>query len=203
MADLGDRTFMSGPAAAITSDFAIHVFALGDDRNIWHCWLKNNNWSSWSSDLGVGTLTSAPSVVISRESIRGGSHHVFALGDDRKMRHSFWNGQKRSGWLKVPGDRTFMSGPAAVIDSEFAIHVFAQGDDGNIWHCWWQDNVFSPSWSYWRSDLGEGTLTSAPSVVISRESIRGKIENICRSKRWSTGLLSKARTKCNVLLGPM
>ena len=169
LADLGSRTFMSGPASAISSDFAIHVFAQGDDRNIWHCWMKNNNWSSWSSDLGVGTLTSAPSAVISPDSSRGDCHHVFALGDDRKMRHSFWNGQKWSGWQADLGSHTFMSGPAAVISSDFAIHVFALGDDRNIWHCWMKNN----NWSSWSSDLGVGTLTSAPSVVISPYSSGG------------------------------
>jgi hypothetical protein len=67
----------------------LHVFAQGDDRNIWHnVWTSGNGWSGWSDDIGAGTFTSAPAAVTHGPDVL----HVFAQGDDRNIWHNVWPG---------------------------------------------------------------------------------------------------------------
>jgi hypothetical protein len=157
---LGLGATPEGPAAITTTGGHLHVFARGDDRNIWHSYFNGSAWNGWRADLGPGTLSSGPAAVATA----GGSHiHVFARGDDRNIWHSFWNGSVWSGWRDDLGKGTLTSGPAVVQAgaSGSHLHVFARGDDRNIWHSFWNGSL----WSGWHADLGKGTLSSGPAAV--------------------------------------
>jgi hypothetical protein len=156
-----DGVSPEGPAAVTSKDGAIHVFARGDDLNIWYSILKGGVWSGWHSDLGAGTLTSGPAAVVSWD----GAIHVFAAGTDRNIWHTYWKGNVWSGWRANADSGTFTSGPTAVVSSDGAIHSFARGDDRNIWHNVWE----LEAWSGWRANLGAGTVTSGPAAVISSD----------------------------------
>src|SRR6185436_190319 len=110
-----------GPAAVVTPDGHVHLFARGDDRNIWHSSWNGQTWSGWQADLGAGTLTSGPAAVVTP----AGLLYVFARGDDRNIWHSCWNGTTWSGWQSQLGAGTLTSGPAAVVTPAGLIYVFA------------------------------------------------------------------------------
>lgn len=152
------------PAAVVTPDGFIHVFARADDQNIWHNYWNGKIWSGWrDGDLGGGTLISGPTAVVTKD----GAIHVFAQGLDRTTWHSFWNGQVWSGWIggeMGPGTQT--SAPTAVVTPDGFLHVFARGDDRNISHNFWNGKA----WSGWKGgQLGAGTLTSGPTAVVTTD----------------------------------
>jgi len=68
----------------VSRDGHIHVFARGDDRNIWHTFWKGTTWSGWRADLGVGTFMSGVVAVAPPD----GSIHALAQGDDSISRGS-------------------------------------------------------------------------------------------------------------------
>ncbi|MCC6863158.1 MAG: hypothetical protein IT158_31570 [Bryobacterales bacterium] len=147
------------PAAVVSPGGHIHVFARGDDRNIWHSFWNGQVWSGWRDDLGAGAFTSGPAAMVSSD----GAIHVFGRGDDRNIWHSFWNGKAWSGWRDDLGAGTLTSGPSAVASPGGHIHVFARGDDRRMWHSFWSGEA----WSGWRDDLEAGTFTSGPAAVVS------------------------------------
>jgi hypothetical protein len=87
----------------------------------------------WTADLVAGSFTSAPAAVVHDHSL-----HVFALGDDRNVWHSWWDEAARawSPWSDETGTGSFRSAPTAVVH-EGRLHLFAAGDDGNLWHNHW------------------------------------------------------------------
>jgi hypothetical protein len=152
-----------GPASVVTPDGAIHVFARGDDRNIYRNVGKGTAWSGWQADMGAGTFVSGPAAVAAKDGI-----HVFACGDDRAVWHNFWNGKVWSGWggSDLAGG-TMTSAPAAVVTPDDFIHVFARGDDRNIWH----NFGWGKTWNGWKGgELGEGgVLMSGPTAVVTKD----------------------------------
>ncbi len=55
--DLAGETRPDGPAAVAHGPDALHVFARGDDRVIWHnWWTSGGGWNGWVSDIGAGTF---------------------------------------------------------------------------------------------------------------------------------------------------
>lgn len=152
------------PAAVVTPDGSMHVFARGDDDNIWRNVRKGTVWSGWNGgELGAGTVTSGPAAVVTED----GFIHVFAQGLDRNIWHSWGKGEAWSGWTGGHmGAGTLMSAPTAVVTPDGAIHVFARGDDRNIWHNFWNKEV----WSGWKGgELGAGTLSSGPAAVVTAD----------------------------------
>jgi hypothetical protein len=161
---LADGVSPEGPASVVTSNGHIHVFARGDDRNIWYSFWNGTNWSGWRADLGARTLTSGPAAVVTAD----GHIHVFARGDDRNIWHSFWNETNWSGWRADLGAGTLTSGPAAVVTSSGRtqhIHVFARGDDRNIWHSFWNGT----NWSGWRADWAVGLFMSGLAAAVTAD----------------------------------
>lgn len=145
--NISDGEFISTPAATFWDKDRLHVFALGDDRKIYHASLEENIWSSWSTGPGEGTFVSAPAAV----SWVAGRIDVFALGEDHKMYHSFFDGFKWSGWSADTdnGIGKFLSGPAAVSKRTNSIDLFAVGYDKRLWHNTWRGS----SWSGWSDDM--------------------------------------------------
>jgi hypothetical protein len=177
-----------GPAAVVTKDGTIHVFARGDDRNIWRNVREGTVWNGWKGDhLGAGTLISGPAAVVTKD----GTIHVFAQGLDRNIWHSYLTGKVSSGWFGGHmGAGTLTSAPTAVVTPAGAIHVFARGDDRNIWH----NFSDGKTWNGWKADLGAGTVTSAPTAVVTPDEVihvfaRGDDRNIRHNfrngKTWS------------------
>merc|ERR1712076_297071 len=111
---LGGR-FASSPAAILSAEGFLHVFAVGQDRTLLHKYQFDNttsselDWSSWQS-LG-GALTSLPSASLDTE----GLIHVFARGPDRGLWHKAQEGEceprsvKWSDWTSLGG--VLASGP--------------------------------------------------------------------------------------------
>lgn len=164
LSDMGAGTFLSGPAAVVTKG-AIHVFAQGDDRKIWHSFWNGKVWSGWGdSDLAGGTLTSAPTAVVTLD----GVIHVFARADDRNIWHNFGNEKTWDGWKgdELGHGALLMSAPTAVVTKDGTIHVFALGEDRTVWHSFGKDKV----WNSWKGgELGTATLTSGPTAVVTTD----------------------------------
>lgn len=160
---LVDGASPEGPAAVVFPDGFIHVFARGDDRNIYRNVGKGKNWRGWQADIGAGTFVSGPAAVVTKD----GAIHVFACGDERKIWHSFGSGSVWSGWRgnDLPGG-TFTSAPTAVETPDGELHVFARGDDRNIWHNFWDGKT----WRGWGDELGKGaTLMSGPTAIVTKD----------------------------------
>ena len=102
-APIPDGTFTSAPAACDWEDERLHVFARGDDRQIYHSFWADQSWSGWSPGPGTGTFRSGPAAV----SRQPGRIDLFAVGDDDKMWRSRFDGAAWSGWFADMGDGTF------------------------------------------------------------------------------------------------
>jgi hypothetical protein len=99
--------------------------------------------------LVKGASPESPAVAVTP----AGHIHLFARGDDRNIRHSFWNGTAWSGWIADVTSGTFMSGLAAVAPSDKILHAFALGDDREVWH----STRTGQTWSGW-AKRGGGTF---------------------------------------------
>jgi hypothetical protein len=93
--DLAGGTLTSAPTAVVTSDGFIHVFARGDERNIWHNFWNGETWSGWKADLAKDTFMSGLATVESLDKLQ---LHAFAQADDRSIVHSVLTGKTWSGW---------------------------------------------------------------------------------------------------------
>merc|ERR1712076_214237 len=134
---LGGR-FASSPAAILSAEGFLHVFAVGQDRTLLHKFQFDNvtsaqpDWSPWQS-LG-GSMTSLPSAVIDSE----GLLHVFARGPDRALWHKGQVAEQEprsvtwSDWTCLGG--IFSSGPSVSLSSDGTVELFGRGLDKAIWH---------------------------------------------------------------------
>lgn len=171
---LVDGAYPEGPAAVMTSDSDVHLFARGDDWNIWHAYTTGSvyhwaQWSPWVKDMNSSSFRTAsgPAAVVTAD-----KHiHLFALGTDHYVWHNVWNGSTWSGWTEKIGTGTFTAAPAATITSDGAIHLFARGYDYNIWHTY----LAAGSWAGWNQELpafpSNREMMSGPSVVVSGSNI--------------------------------
>ncbi|OFI06680.1 hypothetical protein CLOACE_08350 [Clostridium acetireducens DSM 10703] len=149
--NLGGINISSAPAAASWARNRLDVFAMGENRALWHKWWDGVRWNNWEDLSGV--ITSAPAAV----SWGPNRIDVFARGTNNAMWHKWWNGSNWSGWEDLGGIIT--SPPAAASWAPNRIDCFARGTNNALWHKWWDGT----RWSNWE-DLG-GVLTSAPAAV--------------------------------------
>jgi hypothetical protein len=144
----------SPPHAVSWGPNRLDVFALGQDRAVWHQAWDGRAWSGWGS-LG-GIKTSPP------HAVSWGSNRldVFALGQDRAVWHQAWDGRAWSGWGSLGGVKT--SPPSAVSWGPNRLDVFALGQDRAVWHKGWEGS----SWSGW---IPLGGQMLSPVSAVSRE----------------------------------
>lgn len=178
---LGGR-FASSPAAILSAEGFLHVFAVGQDRTLLHKFQFDNvtsaqpDWSPWQS-LG-GSMTSLPSAVIDSE----GLLHVFARGPDRALWHKGQVAEQEprsvtwSDWTSLGG--VLASGPRvpSLTDAVGLLNIVVRASDKAYWHKFQVPNhagVCSNctdngvSWSDWNC-LG-GIFSSGPSVSLSSD----------------------------------
>jgi hypothetical protein len=104
----GVGTSTSAPAA-VSIDGQIHLFARDDDRGVQHNVWNGLKWSGWNADMQPGTFLSGFTAIVTPPLglLQLPVIHVFAIGDDRTIAHSFWDGKVWSAWTSELGDGTF------------------------------------------------------------------------------------------------
>jgi hypothetical protein len=145
-----DPRLADTPAIVSWDSSRLDVFALGEDRAIWHTWFQEPGpWKSWDS-LG-GSMISSPTAV----SRSPGSLDVFAIGDDGHLYHSEWAGGN-TGWIDRGGSLVTtpsFTSPSAVAWSSQRLDVFAKQSDGTLGHTWWDPSIMS-NWGAWETRGG-------------------------------------------------
>ena len=148
--DLGG-ILTSAPTVASWQSNRLDVFAIGQNRALWHLYWNGSSWSQWE-DLG-GVLNYSPAAVSwGRNRI-----DVFGVGTNKALWHKYWNGSTWSNWEDLGGVLT--SAPAVSSWQNNRLDVFARGQNQALWHKYWDGS----NWSQWE-DLG-GIITSAPAAV--------------------------------------
>jgi hypothetical protein len=114
-------------------------------------------WTDWE-DLGArldGAVMTTPAV-----SFRPPNRvDVFAIGADKNVHYTGWNGLTWTAWQKLSSTGNFNTPPASVSWDANRIDVFATGTDNFLYHAFW-----TPSgWNYMAK--GGGNVSSAPSVI--------------------------------------
>ena len=148
------------PTAILNSDGVMHVFARGNDGNIYFLW--RNGGGSWTSSgwilpageaapPGVDFVEGPVSVVNS-----WGTTQTFVIGDDGNV-YFLWRNSSGS-WTtnewRLPGGNAspagvnFTDGLSAVMNHDLVVHVFATGDDGNVYILWRNPNRWASEWGF-------------------------------------------------------
>jgi Domain of unknown function (DUF1906) len=151
------------PAVALNSSDRLEVFAVGENKAMYHQWVTSSGaWSGWDS-LG-GEFLSAPAVT--RNTF--GKLEVFARGDNSELYHAWLTDKGTwSAWSSLGG--TITSRPSVVLHSDGHLEVFARGDNDTPFHIW--QTTAGGAWSKWAS-LG-GSVTSEISVAVNAD---GRVE---------------------------
>lgn len=114
-------------------------------------------WTDWE-DIGArlgGAITTTPAV-----SFRPPNRlDLFAVGTDRHLYYTGWNGVTWSAWKRLSNAGIFATTPAAVSWDENRIDVFATGIDKFLYQISWTP----AGWS--TMVKGGGNVFSAPSVI--------------------------------------
>jgi hypothetical protein len=107
--DMGAGTLSSAVAVIAGPGGRLDAFARGDDRNIYHAVYVGGQWTDWVDDVDAGpakraTILSAPAAI----SRSPGTFDLFAIGDDRRIFHTYYNGTTWTGWMRDTPDGTFL-----------------------------------------------------------------------------------------------
>ncbi|OFD70031.1 S8 family serine peptidase [Bacillus mycoides] len=150
--NLGGR-IIHVPAAVLTDEKKMDVFAVGFDCALWHKSWNQNSWSDW--DKIDGSCLSAPSAVARTAD----KIDVFVLGPDNAVWHKELGIGVSKEWTSLGGLCQY--GVAVSSWCENRLDIFAVGLDSAMWHKYWNGK----EWSKWES-IG-GVCLSAP-VAVSR-----------------------------------
>jgi hypothetical protein len=156
-------TWISAPAVALDSKNCIHVFAVGDNSELYY--LAQTSAGTWPAEPKwttlEGTNFSDPAVGVNSD----GTLEVFVLGDNSQVYHGW---QKSAGkddwalWASLAGNNT--ARPAVAIDSNNHLNLFEIGVEGMLWY------AAQTNWNW--AQIG-GTNTSDPVVATNAD---GRLE---------------------------
>lgn len=144
-------------------DGHVEVFALGDDKAIWHkFWNADTDaWSEWAS-MG-GTFSTGVSAIT-----WGDGHAEILATDTSGTPHLNFSGNFPTGWygwLKLEG--SLSSRPVTVRWPDGHIEAFARGTDGQLHHAHYSADI--NKWIPFTA-LSEGTkIEGEPSVIMNVE----------------------------------
>jgi CubicO group peptidase (beta-lactamase class C family) len=185
---IGDRLFLTGPAAAASADGKIvHVVAVGRDNKLYgtRSITGGDVWNPWvlvnAASGGDGPYTSAPALACSDD---GQTLHTFGRGDDRRIWHDHSNdgGTTWRGVHWVPDwdlsdDGKIVevptSSPAAATSSDgTAVVVVVRGSNRGMWfnsmtHT--DPDSGQANWNTTWQPIGQtvATFTSAPAMAMN------------------------------------
>ncbi len=150
----GSTTFTAAPAAHVPDDSTRFVYAVGQDRQLYHTgWNQvNNSWSAQWAPLG-GSMAGKPTVV----SAAPGTHDVFVVGTDSALWHVAFTGTSWKGPIPLGGQ--LYPGVSAAASGQGRIDIVGRGLDGRLWYLTGSSAGFGP----WQQR--DGTLFSTPSLV--------------------------------------
>jgi hypothetical protein len=94
-------------------------------------------WTDWER-LDGPSLASGPAAVSSAVN----RIDIFAMTDDHKLLHRFWNGSHWSSWITLPG-RLSMA-PAVVSTGPNLIDLFYVDEQRNLHRVFWNGNAWGP-----------------------------------------------------------
>ncbi len=148
------------PAIAASADGRLELFAVGEDKALWHIWqtARNNGWSSWTSHGAPASVTfDASSATLAPSA--DGRLELFIVGSDGKLWH-IWQTAQNNGWSSWtshgnppqgggPFPVTLTGSPGVVPNAQGRLELFAAASDGALWHIW--QTAPSNGWSAWTS----------------------------------------------------
>jgi len=153
------------PSSVLVRPGVNDIYVRGADNRLWQKWWDGAKWNpsdqDWAMhDDGGFRLGSAPCVISANENHRD----VFVRGQDGRVYHKVWEGQKWTGWFGLGG--AIVGAPSAVFVKPGTVDIYAQGTDGRLWQKWWDGERWNPSDDTWAMhDDGGFRLGSAPCVV--------------------------------------
>jgi CubicO group peptidase (beta-lactamase class C family) len=145
VATIGDGTFTSAPAIAVSNDgILVHVFGRGDDWRFWRNWNAGSGWQPNWQPVGEGIFASSPGATASKD---GSRVHVMGRGLDRDLYHNWTTGlgQPFQPHWKSLSSGSFISAAALAADTpgqniyaaalgdDFAIYINHSASEGGPW----------------------------------------------------------------------
>ncbi len=163
------------PALAASADGRLELFAVGDDRQLWHIWqtAPNNGWSEWTSHGSPPGGLEFPCVIAPS---KDGRLEVFCIGNDGQLWH-IWQTALNNGWSdwtshgKPPGIELKPVVPAIAPSADGRLELFVIGKDKTLWHIW--QTAPNNGWSDWASHPGVEIELNGPQVAASAD---GRLE---------------------------
>jgi hypothetical protein len=157
---------VGAPSAVFIKPGVVDIYVQGTDGRLWQKWWDGTRWNpsdeGWAMhDDGGFRLGSAPCVIA-----RDANHRdVFVRGQDGRVYHKVWDGQKWHGWFGLGG--AIVGAPSAVFIKPGNVDIYVQGTDGRLWQKWWDGTRWNPSDEGWvMHDDGQFRLGSSPAVII-------------------------------------
>jgi CubicO group peptidase (beta-lactamase class C family)/lipoprotein-anchoring transpeptidase ErfK/SrfK len=146
------------PVASVVNRAAgIHLFAVGENGEVFTAVNGGSSWQPWSSVLN-GTFTQGTPVAAVADA--AGAIHLFAVGENGEVFTAVNGGSSWQVWSSVLNGVFTQGTPVAAVSASGAIHLFAVGEN---------DKVFTAvnggsGWQGWSSVLN-GTFTQRTPVA--------------------------------------
>ncbi len=148
------------PVIAPNTEGRLELFAVGNDKALWHIWqiAPNGGWSSWTphgTPPGTGFSSGAPAMAASAD----GRLELFICGDDEQLWH-IWQTAPSGGWsswtshghppvVNPPFPVGVWNSPGLALNSEKRLELFVAGTNTELWHIW--QTAPNQGWSGWLS----------------------------------------------------
>ena len=148
------------PVVAPNTEGRLELFAVGDDKALWHIWqiAPNGGWSNWLSHgkpPGTSFSSGSPAMAASAD----GRLELFLCGDDQQLWH-IWQVAPSAGWsswtshghpptTNPPFPIGVWNTPALALNSAKRLELFVAGTNTELWHIW--QTAPSQGWSGWLS----------------------------------------------------
>jgi len=158
---LDGRVLSSRPAVGTMGPDHEHVFARGQDGQIWQkWWTAAAGWSAWTA-LGAPSVgfVDAPTTISRNSKVC----NLYARGADNALWQRAYSNAQWSAWFRHNDGGLLAAEPALGSMGPDHEHIFVRGQDGQVWQKWW---TAASGWSAW-TPLGQppGGFLGAPSTV--------------------------------------
>ncbi len=148
------------PVIAPNTEGRLELFAVGDDKALWHIWqiAPNGGWSSWTAHgtpPGTDFTIGSPAMAASAD----GRLELFLCGSDEQLWH-IWQVSPSGGWsswtshghppsTNPPFPTGVWNTPALALNSAGRLELFVAGTNTELWHIW--QTALNQGWSGWLS----------------------------------------------------